>query len=413
VPLIHLVPRSFDDYADAIRAEVLEDLRELARPLAGLRVLHLSASPYGSTVAETLSSLVPLQRDLGLKADWYLLRGDAPRVWTTLYEGLAGSPVRWGERERQAWYAYGQRHARALEPGYDLVVVHDPQALVLAQLGAPDGKRPRWVWHCHLDTRQAQPEVWEDTLWALEPYVAAVYPSESLRRPDLSLAHSGIVRWAIDPHAPRNLPLAPEAVGEHLGRLGIDPSRPLIGQFAPIDHRYQPIAALGVYWIARLAIPGLQIVLADSSGVVTERARRDLEQVADAAAGNPDIHLLTPQDGLGPTDFNALQRGVQAVIQLAVPRGFGWGLAECQWKGKPAVVGQHGQLREQVGAEESEPSGLVIENPPGAAAAIQQLLQQPAFAATLGQRGHQRVARDHIIIDLLADHLRLIHQVCR
>jgi hypothetical protein len=55
----------------------------------------------------------------------------------------------------------------------------------------------------------------------------------------------------------------------------------------------------------------------------------------------------------------------------------------------------------------------MIENPPGAAAAIQQLLEQPALAATLGQRGHQRVARDHIIIDLLADHLRLIHQVCR
>ncbi len=92
MPLIRLGARRLDEYADSVGPNVLTMLRNLAAPLAGLRILHLSAGPYGSAVADTLAALVPLQRDLGLQADWHLLRGDAPRVWSALYEGLSGKP---------------------------------------------------------------------------------------------------------------------------------------------------------------------------------------------------------------------------------------------------------------------------------------------------------------------------------
>ena len=69
--------RRLEDYAVAVEPEELAALRRLAEPLAGLRVLHLSAGPFGSTVAQTLSGLVPLQRDLGLLAEWQVLHEDA------------------------------------------------------------------------------------------------------------------------------------------------------------------------------------------------------------------------------------------------------------------------------------------------------------------------------------------------
>src|ERR671937_2673738 len=67
--------QSLDWYAPSAGPEVLDQLRGLAAPLRGARVLHLNATPYGGGVAEILRSEVPLLRDLGLAADWQLITG--------------------------------------------------------------------------------------------------------------------------------------------------------------------------------------------------------------------------------------------------------------------------------------------------------------------------------------------------
>ncbi len=58
--------QSVDQYTQSAGAEAIATLRELAKPLKGLRVLHVSATPYGGGVAEMLRSEIPLLRDLGL-----------------------------------------------------------------------------------------------------------------------------------------------------------------------------------------------------------------------------------------------------------------------------------------------------------------------------------------------------------
>jgi trehalose synthase len=406
---IYLGHRRLSDYAGVVAPEELAALRQRARPLAGLRVLHLSAGPFGSAVAETLAALVPLQRDLGILADWRVLRNEVSRVATALYQGIAGADVRWGPRERDAWQDFAARNAAAIAPGYDLIVAHDPQVVALATASPRSAAGPRWVWHGHLDTRAAQPEVWADFRRALSPFAAALFPAPALVRRDLPLPYSALARPAIDPCAPKNLPLPPAAVREHLGRLGVDPDRPLIGQFAPLDARYHPIAALGAYWIARREVPGLQIVLVDLSLEAMQadgRARRDLEGIIEAAAGDPDIHLLTTQAGLGATELNALQTGVSVALQLAVPRGFGWGIAECQWKGKPAVVAAHGLLPEQV---EGGQAGVLAEGAADAAGAVVRLLRDPGLAGALGRRGRVRIATAYSMTGLLADYLALLN----
>ncbi|HLH25266.1 MAG TPA: hypothetical protein VK066_22340 [Chloroflexota bacterium] len=405
---IHLGQRRLDDYLPFIGPEEVAALRRQAAPLTGLRVLHLSVSPFGSAVAEMLAALVPLQRDLGLLADWHLLPPTTAPFWQALYDGLNGAEVRWARKERTAWYGYAERRAAGLTDDYDVIVAHDPQALALAHVLPAVGGRPRWVWHCHLDTRAALPHVWADVQRVLQGYAAALYPAPGLVPPAMPPLYQAVARPAIDPRSPKHLPLAPDAVVAAVERLGIDPRRPLIGQFAPIDHRYAPIGALGAYWIARPQVPGLQIVLVDSSLLSTTRAQRDLGQVVAAAGGDPDIHVLTQDADLGPTELNALQRAVSVAVQLAVPRGFGWGVAECQWKGKPAVVGRHGLLPEQVGGGAA---GVVVDGAPFAAKQLVRLLRAPSLAATMGRRGHAQIARDHLITGLLADYLRLFEHV--
>ena len=405
---VNLGQRRLGEYAALVRPDELAALRRLAEPLAGLRVLHLSAGPLGSAVAEMLGALVPLQRDLGVQADWLLLRGDTARFWQALYDGLSGSTVRWGRKERVGWVAYAERHAAAVPAGYDVIVAHDPQALALAEVLPAAAGRPRWVWHCHLDVSAALPEVWADVRKELQRYAAAVYPAPELVPHDSPGLYQGVARPAIDPSSPKHQALTPETVTAMLGQLGLDPERPLIAQFAPLDPRYAPIAALGAYWIARREVPGLQIALVDFSALQSSRAQADQAQVAAAAGGDPDIHLLTQEDGVGVAELNALQRACAVALQLAVPRGFGWGLAECQWKSKPAVVGRYGLLPEQV---RDGRGGFVVDGAPYAAAQLVRLLREPALAVEMGRYGRTRIARHHLITGLVGDYLRLFHQI--
>ena len=135
---------------------------------------------------------------------------------------------------------------------------------------------------------------------------------------------------------------------------------------------------------------------------------RSLTRSSRPRPGIHRVHLLTGLTGLGPTALNALQRTVAVGLQLAVPAGFGWGIAECQWKGRPVIVGRHGFLPEQVG---DGASGYLVEGCPDAAAAVVQLLRDPDWAAELGRRGQHQVARHFLLPRLLADYLRLFHRI--
>lgn len=55
--------QSIDSYESSAGREAIATLRELAAPLRGLRVLHVSATPYGGGVAEILRSEIPLLRE--------------------------------------------------------------------------------------------------------------------------------------------------------------------------------------------------------------------------------------------------------------------------------------------------------------------------------------------------------------
>jgi len=397
-------PRRLSEYASIISADDLTALRSSSQPLTSLRVLHLSASPFGSAVSEMLSALVPLQRDLGIMAEWQLVR-DVPRICTRFYEGLRGDEVRWSAKEHAAWARVGEDNLPASLHGYDVVVVHDPQLLGLV----PDPvstNRARWVWNCHLDTAGASLAVWHELCAALASYAGVVFPAPGLVRSDIPVPVVGLARPALDPWSLRNIPLTPDVIDGVLDRLGLDQARPILAQFAPIDHRFAALGALGTYWLVRRTLPNVQMVLAEVGLSDPDGRRLGLEQVTEALAGDPDIHVVTQDAELRPTEINALERACTVALQMAVPRGFGWGLAECLWKERPCVVGKYGELPEQVGD-----AGIVVNAAPEAADAVLNLLDNPAEAARLGRAGHDRVTRNFLVTGLAADYSEVLREI--
>src|SRR5262245_19162840 len=67
--------KSLADYTHLAGRGVVDEIRELAENLQGKRVLHISATAFGGGVSEILYTIVPLMRDVGLKASWQVIMG--------------------------------------------------------------------------------------------------------------------------------------------------------------------------------------------------------------------------------------------------------------------------------------------------------------------------------------------------
>lgn len=224
-----------DCYEKSAGADAVSQLRALAAPLAGARILHLNATPYGGGVAEILRSEVPLLRNLGLAADWKLITGAADffSVTKTVHNGLQGASRELTNTEQETYLAYSARNAQLLDESYDLIVIHDPQPLALLQL---HGKgTAKWIWRCHIDTSQPNPQIWS-FLWPyLTGYDAAVFTLGSFVPPRFPIERIEIIPPAIDPESPKNIELDRQLACRVLDWIGVEVDRPLISQVSRFD----------------------------------------------------------------------------------------------------------------------------------------------------------------------------------
>ena len=72
---VALGQKALTDYTHVVGKELTEQIRELAEPLKGKRVLHVSATAFGGGVSEILYTIVPLMRDAGVDAHWHVIFG--------------------------------------------------------------------------------------------------------------------------------------------------------------------------------------------------------------------------------------------------------------------------------------------------------------------------------------------------
>ena len=85
-------PVTLDSYAPLLGAEI-EELRALAKPLAGKEVTMVNSTRVGGGVAELLHRMVPLLEELGLRPRWEVMAGDQDffEVTKAFHNALHGS----------------------------------------------------------------------------------------------------------------------------------------------------------------------------------------------------------------------------------------------------------------------------------------------------------------------------------
>jgi len=393
-----------DDYARVAGGDVIDHLRQLTRPLEGMKVLHVSSTRVGGGVAEILDKLVPLSRELGIDARWEVITGDAEFYQCTkaIHNGIQGNQVRIPENLLRKYEQVNADNAANLRNELeeaDVVFIHDPQPAAL--IAHCPNRKGKWVWRCHVDASRPQRSVWKFIRQYAALYDASVFSlarfAQSLPNPEYLIPPS------IDPLSEKNVELPQEELDSVYRRFRIDPDRPLVVQVSRFDRFKDPVGVISAYRMAKSFLPGLQLVLAGGSAADDPEGEIVLSEVQLAAEDDPDIHVLAlPPDA--HRTINALQRMADLVIQKSIREGFGLTVTEGLWKGKPVIGGACGGIRLQV---VDHHTGFLVSTPEGAALRIRYLLRQPKKIKTMGWKAKEFARENFLLTRQLREYLTL------
>jgi trehalose synthase len=396
--------QSIGDYEVTAGREAVERLRVLAESLRETRVLHLNATPYGGGVAEILRSEVPLLRDLGLEADWKIITGDKEffSVTKTMHNALQGAKRTLTDHEKEIYLTHSTRNAHLLEEEYDLIVAHDPQPLACPYFHTRG--ETKWVWRCHLDTSEPNPELWGFLGPYLEDYDAAVFTLEEFVPPEFPISRVKVIPPAIDPQSPKNIELPPKIAERILGWLGVELAKPLVTQVSRFDPWKDQPGVIEEYRLVKDEVPDLKLALVGSMALDDPEGWEVYRQIKDATREGPDIDIFTNLTGVSNVEVNAFQRFSDVCIQKSIREGFGLVVSETLWKGTPMVAGEAGgiPLQMQDGA-----GGFLVGSVEECAEKMARLLRNPEEGEELALWGKEIVRERFLLTRLIADDLEL------
>src|SRR2546425_5139339 len=108
--LVNVGHKSLTDYATIASRGLMEEIRRLAEPLAGKRVVHLSATAFGGGVAEINYTLIPLMADAGLHVEWRIIHGQEEffNVTKAIHNALQGNPEGLTEEQQAIFRRYNE-----------------------------------------------------------------------------------------------------------------------------------------------------------------------------------------------------------------------------------------------------------------------------------------------------------------
>ena len=407
--LVNVGHKSLGDYATLASHGLMEEIRRLAEPLQGKRVVHVSATAFGGGVAEINYTLVPLMADAGLEVEWRIIRGadDFFAVTKTIHNALQGDSRSLTLEEQEIFRAYNALNAEEFAEGdYDYVIVHDPQPMGMIE-SFPD-RRAKWIWRAHIDLSTPNPAVLEFLLPRLRHYDDAIF---HLRRyvPQAD-GLPEVVIWppAIDPLMPKNMALSPEDAAYILDQFGIDVERPLLAQVSRFDPWKDPLGVIDAYREVKKRYPSVQLALVGSMAHDDPEGWEYHNRTLEHADADPDIFILSNMNNVGAVEVNAFQVHASAVIQKSIKEGFGLTVTEALWKSRPVVAGRVGGIVVQIADGET---GWLVDSPHECAQACIEVLRDPGEARTRARKGKEHVRRHFLTPRLLRDWLVLFNRL--
>jgi len=385
VPAAHL-----DDYRTIVGMAELDELRFLARELKGKTMKMVNSTAVGGGVAEMLNRLVPLLSELEVTTHWDVITGgnDFFEVTKAFHNALHGSEYQLTRSAQEIFLAYNEQNRQRMQFSEDMVVIHDPQPAAL--IGSRKDSPARWVWRCHIDLSNPNPQVWGFLRPFIEQFDAAIFSSQSFAR-QLPIPQY-LFYPCIDPLSEKNKEIDESFVQKVCDEFGVDRTRPIVTQVSRFDRLKDPVGVVQAFKLARKYVD-CQLVLAGGGASDDPEGALVLKEVKEVAGDDPDIIILDlpPWCAL---EINALQRASTIVVQKSIKEGFGLTVTEALWKGKPTIAGAVGGIPNQI---IHKLTGMLVHSVEGCAYQIRYLLTHPEFAAQLGRNGREHVKENFLM----------------
>jgi trehalose synthase len=382
-------PAPLDHYRSIVGDADIEELRFLARDVAGKTVKMVNSTAVGGGVAEILNRLIPLLGELEVKTHWDVITGgnDFFEVTKAFHNALHGAPYELTREAQEVFLMHNEQNRQRMEFNEDVVVIHDPQPAALIR---SKSDKNRWVWRCHIDLSNPNPQVWGFLRPFVEQFDAAIFSSQSFAR-QLPIPQY-LFYPCIDPLSEKNKDLDETFVQKVCDEFGVDRKRPIVTQVSRFDRLKDPVGVVQAFKMAKKYVD-CQLVLAGGGASDDPEGAIVLKEVREVAGDDPDIIILDlpPWCAL---EINALQRASTLIIQKSIKEGFGLTVTEALWKGKPTIAGAVGGIPNQV---IDKLTGALVHSVEGCAYQIRYLLTHPDFADQLGRNGHEHVKENFLM----------------
>jgi len=406
---VSLGHKSLADYTHIAGKETIERIRELAEPMKGHRVLHVSATAFGGGVSEILYTIVPLMRDIGLDAHWHVIFGKEEFFNATklLHNSLQGAEETLSDEQWQIFDEINSINAEGLQGEWDTVIVHDPQPIGLRR-GA-DAKGRNWIWRCHIDLSEPNPAPIARLLPMIEEYDATVWHLPAYVPKDVA-AKDGvrIIPPAIDPLSPKNMAFSPDDAAFVARQFGIDVDRPLLTQVSRFDPWKDPMGVIDAYRIVHEQVPEVQLALVGSMATDDPEGWDFFQHTFEYAEGDEDIKILNNLNNVGAIEVNAFQSQSDVCMQKSIREGFGLTVTEALWKGRPTIGGNVGGIPLQITDGES---GFLVDSAEQCAQRCLEILADPELGKRLGRAGKEHARREFLSPRLLRDWVELLAEL--
>ena len=406
--LVNVGHKSLADYATIATRGLMDEIRRLAEPLEGKRVVHLSATAFGGGVAEINYTLVPLMMSAGLDTEWRIIRGaeEFYNVTKTIHNALQGNPQGLDGEQQVIFRRYQELNAEEFGDDYDFVIVHDPQPVGIIDHFADS--RAHWIWRGHIDFSTPNTSVLNFLLPSIRRYDAAIFHMREYVPQAEGLPTAYIWPPAIDPLAPKNMALSAEDAAYIVDQFGIDVERPLLTQVSRFDPWKDPLGVIDAYRRVKERFRDVQLALVGSMAHDDPEGWDYYNQTVAYAAGDPDVYILSNLNNVGSVEVNAFQVHSNAVLQKSVREGFGLTVTEALWKTRPTVAGRVGGIVAQI---QDGVTGWLVESADECAEACVEVLRDPGEARHRALRGKEYVRRHFLTPRLLRDWLVLFNRL--
>ena len=344
---------------------------------------------------------------------------------------------------RDAMYANADSVRDEIASG-DIVLLHDPQTVGLAEPLARRGAHVVWRSHIGIDgSNEVSESAWQFLRPLLADAEAFVFTRRSYVPAIVPESKAWIIPPSIDPFSPKNQPMDLGSVRAALAQIGFlrsgppgavcrytrrdgspgevhepgsvvaealpEPEDPVVVQVSRWDRLKDMIGVMhgfadhvapsGPGWLALIG-PSVEGVTDDPEGALvfaeTLAAWQRLPPAARSRVALVTLPMSDADDNAAMV--NALQRHARVIVQKSLAEGFGLTVAEGMWKGKPVVGSAVGGIQDQV----TKGAGVLLADPtdlPAFGQAVRTLLDTPALADQMGTAAHEHV-RTHYVGDM-------------